>query len=107
MCLCDNFAVMKRFNSVLLLLLSPCLFAQAPAPQQQPPDNAPPFVKQVRELLKDGKVAEGLVVYQNVLKTEPDSQDANIGAGALLDVMQRGPEARKYFEHAISTAKTD
>ncbi|ABF40407.1 hypothetical protein Acid345_1405 [Candidatus Koribacter versatilis Ellin345] len=97
---------MKRFNSAILLLLSSTLFAQTPAPQQ-PPDNAPAFVKQVRELLKDGKVSDGLAVYENVLKSDPDSQDANIGAGALLDVMQRGPEARKYFEHAIATAKSD
>jgi len=97
---------MKRFKSAVLLLLSSALLAQAPAPQAQP-DNAPAFVKQARELLKDGKTADALAVYQNELKASPDSIDANIGAGSVLDLMQRGAEARPYFEKAIAAAKTD
>jgi tetratricopeptide (TPR) repeat protein len=96
---------MKRFAFAIVLLLAGCGLAQNP-PQPQA-DNDPPYVKQARELLHDGKTAEALTVYQNELKSSPESVDANIGAGSVLDLMQRGSEARKYFEKAISSAKTD
>jgi tetratricopeptide (TPR) repeat protein len=97
---------MKRFNSAVLLLLSAALFAQTPAPQQQP-DNDPPFVKQAHQLMHDGKLPDALTVFQNELKTSPDSHEALIGAGTVLDLQQHGEEARKYFEKAIASAKTD
>lgn len=93
---------MKPF---LLLLLSCTLLAQAPAPQA--PDNEPAFVKQAHQHMHDGKLPEALAVFQNELKTNPDSHEANIGAGDVLDLMLRGPEARKYFEKAIATAPND
>ncbi len=52
--------------------------------------------------MHDGKLAEALLVFQNELKSSPDSHEANIGAGVVLDLMLRGPEARKYFEKAIA-----
>ena len=52
--------------------------------------------------MHDGKLADALVVFQNELKTSPDSEEANLGAGVVLDLMLRGPEARKYFEKAIA-----
>jgi tetratricopeptide (TPR) repeat protein len=95
---------MKPLTIVALLLLSSTLLAQTPAPQ---PDNEPAFVKQAHQLMHDGKLADALSVFQNELKTSPDSQEANIGAGVVLDLMLRGPEARKYFEKAIATASDE
>lgn len=57
--------------------------------------------------MHDGKLPDALTVFQNELKTSPDSQEANIGAGVVLDLMLRGPEARKYFEKAIASAPDD
>jgi len=96
---------MKRFKLAVLLLLSSALLAQAPTPQA--PDNEPTYVKQAHQLMHDGKLNDALGVFQNELKTSPDSHDANIGAGTVLDLMLRGPEARKYFEKAIATAHDD
>ena len=96
---------MKRFKLALLILLSSALLAQSTAPAQ--PDNEPAFVKQAHQLMHDGKLQDALVVFQNELKTSPDSHDANIGSGTVLDLMLRGPEARKYFDKAIATASDD
>jgi tetratricopeptide (TPR) repeat protein len=95
---------MKRFNTACLLLLSCALFAQNPP---APPDNDPPFVKQAHQLMHDGKLADALAVFQNELKASPDSEEAHIGAGVVLDLMLRGPEARKYFDKAIAAAPDD
>lgn len=98
---------MKRaFISVALLLCS-ALFAQSPAPQQQQPDNEPAFVKQAHQLMHDGKLNDALAVFENELKSTPNSHDALIGAGSVLDVMQRGEQARTYFQKAIDTASDD
>lgn len=97
---------MRRIHLAILLLASATLFAQAPAPQQQP-DNEPPFVKQAHALMHDGKLADALTVFQTELKSSPDSHEARIGAGTVLDLQQKGEEARKYFDKAIASAKTD
>ena len=94
---------MKRL--IFLLLLSSALLAQTPASPQ--PDNDPAFVKQAHQLMHDGKLAEALAVFQNELKTSPASHEANIGAGVVLDLMLRGPEARKYFEKAIADSQDE
>jgi tetratricopeptide (TPR) repeat protein len=97
---------MKRFVTFAVALLSCTLFAQNP-PQAQQPDNDPPFVKQARQLARDGKLDEALGVLQNELKTSPDSQDALLGAGVVLDLELKGAEARTYFQKAIDGAKDD
>jgi tetratricopeptide (TPR) repeat protein len=97
---------MKRFLVIAALVTATSLVAQN-SPQQQQADNDPPFVKQARQLAHDGKLGEALTVYENELKSSPDSQDALIGAGAVLDLELKGAEARKYFQKAIDTAKDD
>jgi tetratricopeptide (TPR) repeat protein len=96
---------MKRFNTACLLLMSSALFAQAPPAQS--PDNEPAFVKQAHQLMQDGKFEDALSVYNNELKSSPDSQDANLGAGVVLDLMGKGPDARKHFEKAFASAPDD
>lgn len=54
--------------------------------------------------MHEGKLQEALTVFQNELKSSPDSEQANLGAGVVLDLMLKGPEARTYFEKAIATA---
>ncbi len=90
--------------AIFALLLCSALLAQNP-PQQ--PDNEPAFVKQAHQLMHDGKMPEALAIFQAELKATPDSHDANIGAGVVLDLMQRGADARRYFQHAIDTAADD
>jgi tetratricopeptide (TPR) repeat protein len=54
--------------------------------------------------MREGKLAEALKVYQDQLKTTPDSASANNGAGVVLDLMGNGAEARKYFQKSIDVA---
>jgi tetratricopeptide (TPR) repeat protein len=96
---------MKSFTILTALLLSCTLLAQTPTPPQ--PDNEPAFAKQAHQLMHDGKFPDALIVFQNELKTSPDSHEANVGAGIVLDLMLRGAEARKYFQKAIDTAPDD
>lgn len=87
----------------LWLLSCPAgMFAQAPGADQQQPE----FVRQARQLLREGRLEAALAVYQQELKTSPDSAAANIGAGSVLDLLGRGEEARKHFSRAIDIAKT-
>ena len=95
---------MKRLICCAALLLSTFLLAQNP-PQQ--PDNEPPFVKQAHQLMHDGKLDDALAVYQNELKTSPDSHEALLGAGVVLDLELKGAEARKSFQKALDGAKDD
>ncbi|MBZ5626560.1 MAG: tetratricopeptide repeat protein [Acidobacteriia bacterium] len=57
-----------------------------------------------QQLMRQGKLTEALAVYQEQLKTTPDSVPANSGAGIVLDLMGKGSEARKYFQKAIDVA---
>lgn len=87
-----------------ILLASSALFAQGPAERQQPE-----FIKQGRQLMREGKLDEALALYRRTLQSSPNSTnsiDANIAAGNVLDLMGRGSEARNYFEKAIDSAGT-
>ncbi len=88
---------------------SVCLFAQTAAQPTAPPSGPPPqpeFVKQGQQLIREGKPGEALALYRETLKGAPDSIPANIAAGSVLDLMEKGEEARKYFTKAIDAADT-
>src|SRR5262252_3770896 len=83
-----------------VLFLTP-LFAQAPAGQEQPE-----FIKQGQRLMREGKLEEALTLYRQTLQASPNSVPANVASGSVLDLLGRGPEARKYFQNAIDAADT-
>jgi len=88
------------FCAVTALLISAhALPAQAPGGRQQPE-----FIRQGRELMREGKLEEALALYRQVLESEPDLLAANNAAGSVLDLMGQGAEARKYFTKAIEVA---
>jgi tetratricopeptide (TPR) repeat protein len=80
-------------------LAKPAALPQVPAQQQQPE-----FIKQGQQLIRQGKPDHALQLYQDVLKTTPNSVPANVAAGSVLDLMGKGEEARKYFGKAIEIA---
>jgi Flp pilus assembly protein TadD len=84
----------RSFASVILL--AAVASAQPPTRQDQPA-----FIRQGQQLMRDGKLAEALSLYQQTIQSSPDSIPANNAAGVALDLMGRSPEARKYFSKAI------
>jgi tetratricopeptide (TPR) repeat protein len=74
----------------------------------QPPGGQPPpeFIRQGRQLEREGKLEEALAAYRQQLQSSPDSPAANNAAGIVLDLMGKGAEARKYFAKAIEAAAT-
>jgi tetratricopeptide (TPR) repeat protein len=83
------------------LLASPALLAQGPGERQQPE-----FIRQGRQLMREGKLEDALALYKKTLQGSPNSLEANVAAGSALDLMGRGSEARKYFQKAIDSADT-
>jgi len=77
-------------------------FAHPPGGQQQPPE----FIKQGQQLMHEGKLAEALALYRQVLESSPDSRPANLAAGSVLDLLGNGEGARERFQKAIDTADT-
>ena len=61
-------------------------------------------VRQGQQLLRQGKVEEALALYRQELDKSPESASANNAAGVALDLLGRGPEARRYFTKAIEAA---
>ena len=58
------------------------------------------------QLVHDGKLEEALEVFRQGVEASPKSIAANNGAGVVLDLLGRYPEARKYFSQAIKAAST-
>jgi tetratricopeptide (TPR) repeat protein len=100
---------MKQIVSVInLLLFSVLLFAQtqsaAQGGQQGPPQ--PEFVRQANQLAREGKLAEALKIFEEHTNVPADAFAANVGAGNVLDLMDKGDEARKHFAKAAEIAPT-
>jgi tetratricopeptide (TPR) repeat protein len=87
--------------TLFVFLSSSALLAQGPGERQQPE-----FIKQGRQLMREGKLEDALALYKKTLEASPDSLEANIAAGSVLDLMGRGTEARKYFQKAVDSADT-
>ena len=99
---------------VLVLLLSACLLiAQTPAPPASTPANAAPQgnvspqIKQAQQLNSEGKQDEALAILTQMLAADPDNYEANLNAGAVLDLKGDYDKARTYLKHAIEVAPSD
>lgn len=91
------FVVASVFFSLLL-------FAQNQNPQQGTPP--PEFVREANQLARDGKLAEALKVFEEHTSVPADAFAASVGAGNVLDLMNKGEEARKHFAKAVEIAPT-
>ncbi len=87
---------MKTANLLAaLLLLSVIALAQS-----EPAD----LVKQARKLNNEGQQDQALALLNQALKANPDSYEANLGAGAVLDLDGKYEEARQHLAKAIAVA---
>jgi tetratricopeptide (TPR) repeat protein len=62
------------------------------------------LIKQARKLNNEGHQDQALALYDQVLKADPNSYEAHLGAGAVLDLDGKYDEARKHFAKAIEVA---
>lgn len=92
---------MSRFGFAAVLISATTVCAQPPGGQPQSE-----FVRQGRQLEREGKLEDALAVYRKELQASPDSPAANSAAGMVLDLMGKGAEAHKYFAKAIDAAPT-
>ncbi len=88
---------MKITKIVSALLLLACGMAFAQSGNEDP-------IKQARKLNSEGHQDQALALYQQVLKADPNSYDANLGAGIVLDLDGRYDDARQYLSKAIAVA---
>ena len=86
-----------------LVLLGVAIAAQTPAAQ----DPAADLLKQGQQMMREGKHAEALAAFKQVLAGSPDSYQANTQAGIVLDLMGQYGDARKYLAKAVEVTKTD
>lgn len=89
-----------RTASLPIRLLLPALLALAPGIHAQFRGGGGP----AGQLIRQGKLEEALELYRKDIQANPDSPQANSGAGLVLDLMGKGAEARKYFQKAIDLA---
>jgi tetratricopeptide (TPR) repeat protein len=61
-------------------------------------------IQQARKLTAAGKPELALALYEEVLQKTPDSYEANLGAGMLLDLDGQYGKARKHLTKAIDVA---
>ena len=103
-----------KILALFAFFLSACvLIAQAPAsaaaPQANPTPqaNVSPQIKQAQQLNSEGKQGEALAILQQMLAGDPDNYEANLNAGAALDLKADYDKARTYLKHAIEVAPSD
>ncbi len=87
---------------VASLIFSTAILAQNPNPPQGPPQ--PEFVRQANQMAREGKLAEALKTFEEHTGVPADAFAANVGAGNILDLMDRGEEARQHFAKAAEIA---
>lgn len=90
--------IRATLSCCIALFLTTAAFGQ---PQQPPAD---PAVREARALTNQGKLDEAMAAYRQMLDKSPDSFDANLGAGVVLDLQGKYDDARKHFTKAIDTA---
>jgi tetratricopeptide (TPR) repeat protein len=78
-----------------------------PAAAPQATSDQESSVQAARKLLQAGKLDEALAAYKKILAANPDSFDANLGAGIVLDLQLKFEEARKHFAKALAAATPD
>lgn len=90
-------------SALALVVGAAPLCAQGARQNQGPEMDA---VKQGMQLQRDGKLNDALTLYENALKTVPQSYALHLAAGGVLDLLGRNDEARREFKTAVATAGT-
>lgn len=90
-------------------MLAVALVLVALMPAVQAPEAADPIdlVKQGRKLVAEGRLDEGLALYQQALVANPDLPDAHLAAGIVLDLKLSFADARRHLSRALELSDAD
>jgi len=86
------------------LLVWMCLWLVPSGAGAQESPDASALVQKGRRLVAEGKLAEGLTLYEQALAAQPTLADAHLATGIALDLLGRYPEARRHLTRAIDLA---
>ena len=90
--------------SVIVTLLTLALAAQnAPAQAGDPIE----LVKQGRKLVADGRLDEGIALYDRALAANPDLAEAHLASGIAFDLKLQFERARRHLSRALELAGAD
>jgi tetratricopeptide (TPR) repeat protein len=65
------------------------------------------LVKQGRRLVADGRIDEGLALYDQAIAANPELLDAHLAAGIALDLKLDFPRARTHLSKALELSTSD
>jgi tetratricopeptide (TPR) repeat protein len=88
----------------MLTAVAVLLALQAPA---APPTDPIDLVKQGRKLVADGRIDEGLALYDKAIAASPDLLDAHLAAGIALDLTLDFRRARAHLSKALELSTAD
>src|SRR4051812_11190245 len=102
--------IYRAFCSLLFALACASVASQtSPQTAAVPSSEAAELIKQARQLNSDGKQNEAIALYEKAIKTASGKElyDAELGIGAVLDLLSQYDEARKHLAKAIDIAPPD
>ena len=91
-------------NHVSIALMWMCLWTIPSAAAAQESSDASALVQKGRRLVAEGKLTEGLTLYEQALAAQPTLADAHLATGIALDLLGRYPDARRHLTQAIDLA---
>ena len=105
---CDREIISRMKAPFRTVLFAAALLSAAPviSLQGRAQERESDTLTQGRQLERGGKLEGALALYQETLRSSPDSFPYNIAAGDVLDLLGRGEAARAHFERAIKSADT-
>jgi tetratricopeptide (TPR) repeat protein len=101
-----NFITHTIGSTLLFVVASLAQQPAKPAPAPAP-GSAADLAQQARKVSSQGKQDEALALYRQVLEKSPDSYEAHLGMGEVLDLNGDYAQARERLEKAIDLAPSD
>ena len=108
--MCNNVGAMRViscYSVSLVVVLSAATWAQQAAQPQPPtasqnkPNDALELVKQGQKLVSDGKLDEGMALYERASQLDPKAYQPHVAMGAALDLQGKYQQAREHIAKGI------
>jgi len=89
-------------TATIVFLAASAAFSLSAQMQKGGAPQQPEWARQARQLMTQGKLGDALAIYEKEAANAPDNS-----MGVVLDLMNRGMDARKHFGKAIELATTN